>query len=158
MTVDCGITAVEQVAAARAGGLDVVITDHHAPRSDGELPDCPIVHPALCRYPTPDLCGTAVAHKLAEALGAPTAAEDLELVALATVADLMPLRGENRRIVREGLMQMAGHQARGPARADARVAHRPERASTPPASPSGSRRGSTPPGACAAPTPGSSCC
>ncbi|MDE3134168.1 MAG: single-stranded-DNA-specific exonuclease RecJ [Acidobacteriota bacterium] len=108
ITVDCGITAVEQVAAARAAGMDVVITDHHAPRSDGELPDCQIVHPAICRYPTAELCGTAVAHKLAEALGAPTAAEDLELVALATVADLMPLRGENRRIVREGLIQMAG--------------------------------------------------
>jgi single-stranded-DNA-specific exonuclease len=107
ITVDCGITAVEQVQAARAAGLDVVITDHHSPRSDGELPDCPIVHPAICRYPTADLCGAAVSHKLAEALGAPTAAEDLELVALATVADLMPLRGENRRIVREGLIQMA---------------------------------------------------
>jgi single-stranded-DNA-specific exonuclease len=113
VTVDCGITAVEQVAAAHAGGLDVVITDHHAPRSDGELPDCPIVHPAICRYPTPDLCGTAVAHKLAEALGAATAAEDLELVALATVADLMPLRGENRRIVRDGLVQMAGTRREG---------------------------------------------
>jgi len=113
VTVDCGITAVEQVAAARAGGLDVVVTDHHAPRSDGELPGCPIVHPALCRYPTADLCGTAVAHKLAEALGAQTAAEDIELVALATVADLMPLRGENRRIVREGLVQMAGTRREG---------------------------------------------
>jgi single-stranded-DNA-specific exonuclease len=113
ITVDCGITAVEQVVAARAGGLDVVITDHHAPRSDGELPECPIVHPAICRYPTAELCGTAVAHKLAEALGAPTAAEDLELVALATVADLMPLRGENRRIVREGLVQMAGTRRSG---------------------------------------------
>jgi single-stranded-DNA-specific exonuclease len=113
ITVDCGITAIEQVAAARAAGMDVVITDHHAPRSDGELPSCPIVHPALCHYPTAELCGTAVAHKLAEALGAPTVAEDLELVALATVADLMPLRGENRRIVREGLLQMAGTRRPG---------------------------------------------
>ncbi len=113
VTVDCGITAVEQVEAARAGGLDVVITDHHSPRADGELPDCPIVHPGICRYPTSELCGTAVAHKLAEALGAATAAEDLELVALATVADLMPLHGENRRIVREGLTQMAGTQRPG---------------------------------------------
>ena len=113
VTVDCGVTAVEQVRAAHAAGLDVVITDHHSPRADGELPDCPIVHPALCRYPTSELCGTAVAHKLAEALGAATAADDLELVALATVADLMPLRGENRRIVREGLVQMAGTERAG---------------------------------------------
>src|ERR1700760_4211631 len=55
ITVDCGITAVEQVAIAHAGGLDVLITDHHAPRSDGELPDCPIVHPSLCRYPISEL-------------------------------------------------------------------------------------------------------
>jgi single-stranded-DNA-specific exonuclease len=103
LTVDCGITAVAEVAAARALGVDVVISDHHAPRADGELPDCPIVHPAVCGYPCPYLCGTGVAAKLAQALGAGTVAEDLELVALATVADLVPLLGENRRLVREGL-------------------------------------------------------
>ena len=113
ITVDCGITAVEEVAAARRAGLDVVVTDHHAPRADGELPDCPIVHPAVCGYPCPDLCGTAVAHKLAEALGAATAADDLELVALATVADLVPLRGENRRLVREGLARAGEHRTPG---------------------------------------------
>jgi single-stranded-DNA-specific exonuclease len=113
VTVDCGITAVEQVAQAIAGGLEVVITDHHSPRSDGLLPECPLVHPALGAYPFPELCGTAVAHKLSEALGAPTVDDDLELVALATVADLMPLRGENRRIVRDGLIQMAGTRRPG---------------------------------------------
>jgi single-stranded-DNA-specific exonuclease len=107
VTVDCGITAVEEVARAGATGIDVVITDHHAPRADGALPECPIVHPAVCGYPCPELCGTAVAFKLAQALGAPTAAEDVELVALATVADLVPLRGENRRLVREGLRALA---------------------------------------------------
>jgi single-stranded-DNA-specific exonuclease len=107
ITVDCGITAVAEVAAARAAGIAVVVTDHHAPRADGALPDCLIVHPALSGYPCPDLCGAAVAHKLAQALSAPTASEDLELVALATVADLVPLRGENRRLVREGLSAMA---------------------------------------------------
>ena len=54
VTVDCGITAVDEVAAARAAGVDVVVCDHHAPRADGALPDCPIVHPALCRLPVPD--------------------------------------------------------------------------------------------------------
>jgi single-stranded-DNA-specific exonuclease len=105
--VDCGITAVEEVAAARAAGVDVVVTDHHAPRADGALPDCPIVHPAVCSYPCADLCGTAVAYKLAQALGARSADEDVELVALATVADLVPLAGENRRLVREGLAALA---------------------------------------------------
>jgi len=108
ITVDCGITAVDEVAAARASGIEVVVTDHHSPRRDGVLPACEIIHPAIGGYPQPDLCGTAVAHKLAEALGAPTAEEDLELVALATVADLMPLHGENRRLVHDGLAQLAG--------------------------------------------------
>jgi single-stranded-DNA-specific exonuclease len=108
LTVDCGITAVDEVAAARAAGLDVVISDHHAPRVDGVLPNCPIVHPAVCGYPCPDLCGTAVAFKLAQALDASTANDDLELVALATVADLVPLLGENRRLVRAGLHALAG--------------------------------------------------
>jgi single-stranded-DNA-specific exonuclease len=107
ITVDCGITAVEEVAAARAAGIDVVVSDHHAPRADGVLPDCPIVHPALSQYPCPTLCGTAVAYKLAAALGAATAEDDLDLVALATVADLVPLTGENRRLVREGLAALA---------------------------------------------------
>ena len=106
VTVDCAITAVEEVRAARAAGVEVVVCDHHAPRADGRLPDCPIIHPALCGYPCPDLCGAGVAYKLAQALGAPTEA-DLELVALATVADLVPLRGENRRLVREGLRALS---------------------------------------------------
>jgi single-stranded-DNA-specific exonuclease len=107
LTVDCAITAVEEVAAARAAGVDVVVTDHHAPRADGRLPDCPIVHPGVCDYPCPDLCGTGVAYKLAQALGAPTADEDVELVALATVADLVALQGENRQLVRAGLAALA---------------------------------------------------
>ncbi len=107
LTVDCAITAVDEVVQARARGLEVVVTDHHAPRPDGRLPDCPVVHPAVCDYPCPDLCGTAVAYKLALALRAPSAPDDLELVALATVADLVALRGENRRLVRDGLRALA---------------------------------------------------
>ncbi len=108
ITADCAITAVEEVLAANALGMEVLVTDHHHPRPSGELPNCPIVHPAVCDYPFPGLCGTAVAYKLAQALAAPTVDEDIELVALATVADLMPLRGENRRLVRQGLAAMAG--------------------------------------------------
>jgi single-stranded-DNA-specific exonuclease len=110
VTVDCGITAVEQVAAARAAGLDVVITDHHRPGE--ELPDCTVVHPALGDYGCPELCASGVVLKLSEALFAAAgrdpaeAAEDVELAALATVCDLVPLRGENRRIVREGLVAL----------------------------------------------------
>ena len=65
ITVDCGITAVDEIAAAVDAGLDVVVTDHHSPRADGALPACPIVHPAVCGYPCAELCGTGVAYKLA---------------------------------------------------------------------------------------------
>src|SRR5579884_1076899 len=78
ITVDCGITAVEEVAAARTAGIEVIVTDHHAPRADGRLPECLLVHPAVCGYPFVHLCGTGVAHKLAEALGAASAERDLE--------------------------------------------------------------------------------
>jgi single-stranded-DNA-specific exonuclease len=111
VTVDCGITAVEQVAAAKAAGLEVLVTDHHRPGDD--LPDCVVAHPALGAYGCPELCASGVVLKLCEALhaasgGDPRAAEeDLDLAALATVCDLVPLRGENRRIVREGLVALS---------------------------------------------------
>src|SRR5439155_24022179 len=69
LTVDCGITAVEEVAAARDLGLEIVVTDHHRP---GEaFPDCPVVAPLKGDYPFKGLCGTAVVWKLAEALLGP---------------------------------------------------------------------------------------
>src|SRR5918912_2905153 len=97
LTVDCGITAVSEVAAARARGLEVIVTDHHRPGD--ALPDCPIVATRPSDYPFPDLCGTGVVLKLAEALlgpGHPALAEHLDLVALATIADVVPLVDENR--------------------------------------------------------------
>jgi len=113
VTVDCAITAVDEVAAARGAGLDVVVTDHHAPRADGSLPAAPLVHPGVCGYPCPQLCAAGVAHVLAAALleaagEDPARAEtDLDLVALATVADCVPLVDENRRLVRQGLRALA---------------------------------------------------
>ena len=112
------MTAVEEVAAARALGMDVVVTDHHSPRADGALPDAPLVHPRLNGYPCPDLCAAGVAYKLAGALLAAAgedpalADEDLDLVALATVADVVPLLGENRRLVRAGLRAARRARAR----------------------------------------------
>ena len=64
VTVDCGITAVAEVAAARAAGMDVVVTDHHRPGA--ELPGLPVVHPGLGDYPCPELCAAGVALKLSE--------------------------------------------------------------------------------------------
>jgi single-stranded-DNA-specific exonuclease len=105
LTVDCGITAVEEVAGAKAAGLDVVVTDHHRP---GEtLPDCPIVATRPSDYPFPELCGTGVVYKLAQALGAEGLDRRLDLVALATVADVVPLLDENRGLVGAGLKRLA---------------------------------------------------
>jgi single-stranded-DNA-specific exonuclease len=114
ITADCGITAVEEVAAARALGIDVVVSDHHTPRADGILPDAPIVHPALGGYPCAELCAAAVAHKLAQAVlqaagrDARELDEDLDLLALATIADVVPLVGENRALARRGLRALSG--------------------------------------------------
>jgi single-stranded-DNA-specific exonuclease len=112
VTADCGIGAVEQVAVARELGMDVLVTDHHRPGD--ELPACEIVHPALCGYPCADLCATAVVYKLCQALyrcAGRDVAEleaELDLVALATIADVVPLVGENRALVRKGLRVLAG--------------------------------------------------
>jgi single-stranded-DNA-specific exonuclease len=104
LTVDCGITCAGQVELARELGVEVIVTDHHQPKD--ELPDCPILHPEISGYPFKSLCGTAVAWKLASALRAEEADEDLDLVALATVADVVPLVGENRALVRRGLAEI----------------------------------------------------
>ncbi len=101
ITADCGITCRDEVALARGHGIEVVVTDHHQP--SGELPNCPIVHPEVSGYPCPDLCATGVAYKISQALRGAEADVDLDLVALATVADMVPLRGENRTLVRQGL-------------------------------------------------------
>jgi single-stranded-DNA-specific exonuclease len=122
ITADCAVAAVDEVAQAQSLGMEVVVTDHHSPRADGSLPNAPIVHPAVCGYPCPHLCATAVAHKLAQAVveaaaGRADAArverawkileQDLDLVALATIADLVPLTGENRTLARRGLRALA---------------------------------------------------
>ena len=107
ITVDCGIASVEDVALAKSIGMEVIVTDHHRPGN--ALPDCAVLHPAVSGYPFEELCGAAVASKFASALrreaGLDSALDedDLDLVALATVADVMPLVGENRRLVKEGL-------------------------------------------------------
>jgi single-stranded-DNA-specific exonuclease len=108
LTVDCGITAVAEVARARELGVDVVVTDHHRPGED--LPDCPIVATRPSDYPFPDLAGTGVAYKLGEALlgsDHPALTRLLDLVALATIADVVPLVDENRALAAAGLRALA---------------------------------------------------
>ena len=108
ITVDCGITAVEEVAEAKALGLEVIVTDHHRPGA--RLPDCPIVATRPSDYPFPELCGTGVVHKLAQALLGPdhdVVRRHLDLVALATIADVVPLVDENRSLAIAGLRALA---------------------------------------------------
>jgi single-stranded-DNA-specific exonuclease len=114
LTVDCGITAVAEVARARSRGLQVVVTDHHQPGD--ELPDCPLVATRPSDYPFPELCGTGVVYKLGQALlGADSELlrRQLDLVALATIADVVPLAGENRSLAIVGLRTLARTQKPG---------------------------------------------
>ena len=106
ITVDCGISNAAEVALAKELGLTVIVTDHHQPPEI--LPEADVVmDPLLGDYPCPYLCGAGVALKICQALqGMPGVEKRLDLAALATVADIVPLKGENRIIVREGLRRM----------------------------------------------------
>jgi single-stranded-DNA-specific exonuclease len=108
LTVDCGITAVDEIAEAGGRGLEVVVTDHHRPGDT--LPDCPVVATRPSSYPFPELCGTGVVYKLGEALLGtehPSLRRNLDLVALATIADVVPLVDENRALASAGLRALA---------------------------------------------------
>jgi single-stranded-DNA-specific exonuclease len=114
LTVDCGITAVQEVADARARGLEVIVTDHHRPGD--ALPDCPIVATRPSDYPFPELCGTGVVYKLGQALfgvDSDIPKRHLDLVALATIADVVPLVDENRTMAIAGLRALARTQKPG---------------------------------------------
>jgi single-stranded-DNA-specific exonuclease len=114
ITCDCGITAVDAVAAARAAGMEVIVTDHHIP-GDALPPASAVLDPRRTDCPSEDkdLCGTGVAFKLAQALVRALGLSEnlplhfLDYVALATVADVVPLTGENRILVRHGLKMLA---------------------------------------------------
>ena len=118
ITVDCGIRSPDEVAYAHSQGVDMIITDHHSLAHDGgeaELPEAvAVINPKRpdSRYPFHDLAGVGVAYRLVEALfaalgpGAPAAEDYLDLVALGTIADVVPLLGENRLLVRWGLQRM----------------------------------------------------
>ncbi len=120
ITVDCGVRSLDEIAFGKQIGLDMIVTDHHAPGQ--EMPTAfTVINPKQpqCKYPSKDLSGAGIAFKLAQALlraetSVPLAknrtpvAEDAlyDLVALGTVADLVPLTGENRAFVKRGLEQL----------------------------------------------------
>ncbi|MDR2162502.1 MAG: single-stranded-DNA-specific exonuclease RecJ [Clostridiales Family XIII bacterium] len=114
ITVDCGIVSAREVDAAMSAGMAVVITDHHEP-DPAAVPACPVIDPKIpgSAYPFAGLCGCGVAFKLAQAMRTRYYPDDedvravlystLDLVAVATVADMMPLVDENRTLVKYGL-------------------------------------------------------
>ena len=106
ITVDCGISNRAEVALAKSLGLTVIVTDHH--QLPEELPAADaVLNPLLGNYPCPYLCGAGVALKLCQALQGNAGLEKrLDLAAIATVADVVPLLEENRVIVREGLKRI----------------------------------------------------
>lgn len=110
VTVDCGVSAVDEARKAKELGLDLIITDHHEPPA--ELPEAvAVMDPKIpgCPYPFKDLAGVGMAYRLACALAGPLGISreallaELDLVALGTVADIVPLVGENRVLVKYGL-------------------------------------------------------
>lgn len=120
LTVDCGITAVDEIALARRLGIDVIITDHHQPPE--VLPEAWALlnpHQPACTYPNKGLCGVGVVFKLLTALRAalrqadllrdrlPNLKRHLDLVTLGTIADVTPLQGENRILVHYGLQELS---------------------------------------------------
>ncbi|MGQ0714350.1 MAG: single-stranded-DNA-specific exonuclease RecJ [Gemmatimonadaceae bacterium] len=113
VTCDCGTSAHEAVAAACKAGIDVIVSDHHLP--GGPLPEClAVINPKQpgCEYPDKDLAAAGIAFKIALGLVRRFGADEnpvlymLDLVAMATIADIAPLRGENRIFARYGLRMM----------------------------------------------------
>lgn len=107
ITVDCGVTAVEEVEYLKDQGIDVIITDHHEPGD--ELPKCIVLDPKVEKKGFYEYCGAGVIFKVIQALfGIKEAEKYLDLAAVATIADVVPLLSDNRIITKKGLEQING--------------------------------------------------
>lgn len=103
ITVDCGVTSKNEVEYIKSRGVDIVVTDHHEP-IDGLLPDCVVVDAKLNKVGFSDYCGAGIAMKLVEAIaGRDEALKYVDYAAIGTIADIVPLLGENRVIAKLGL-------------------------------------------------------
>ncbi|CDF58330.1 single-stranded-DNA-specific exonuclease RecJ [Thermobrachium celere] len=117
ITVDCGITAIEEVEYAKSIGMDIIITDHHECKE--QIPNTIVINPKRydCTYPNKNLAGCGVAFKLVQALWMKynlSGFEDfLDLCAIGTVADIVELTGENRIIVSEGIKKIQKSEKSG---------------------------------------------
>ena len=110
ITVDCGTNSLQEVIAASRAGIDTIITDHHEVDPVVLPPAAAVInsHQPGCTYPCRDLSGVGIAFKLAQALrGLENVEKHLDLVALGTIADVIPLKGENRILVKHGLRRLA---------------------------------------------------
>ena len=103
ITLDCGISDNENIFYAQEKGVEVIVVDHH--ENDGELPDCDFLDLKVEQgdYPFKSLCGCGITWKLAQVVLDDELYDLLDIVAMATIADVVPLKGENRLIVKEGL-------------------------------------------------------
>jgi single-stranded-DNA-specific exonuclease len=115
ITVDCGVTAFEEIRRARELGLDVIVMDHHRIHN-GELPPADVILNPLqpgCPYPFKELCAAGLAFRLSQVLLAEGALRFADLAALATVGDVAPLVEDNRILVREGLRRLSERKNKG---------------------------------------------
>ncbi|MFA4993454.1 MAG: single-stranded-DNA-specific exonuclease RecJ [Candidatus Omnitrophota bacterium] len=115
VTADCGTANHKEVEGLRQANIDVIITDHHEPQGAGLPAASSLINPKLkdSGYPFRDLAGVGVAYKFCQAISGSSLTEDLDLVTLGTVADSVPLNGENRAIVKEGLLRLPDTKREG---------------------------------------------
>lgn len=108
ITVDCGTSSHKEIEELVKNNIDVIITDHHEPALTELPPASSIINPKVkdSGYQYKDLAGVGVAYKLCQAITGSTLSEELDLVSLGTIADVVPLTGENRIIVKEGLSRL----------------------------------------------------
>ncbi|MFA6600322.1 MAG: single-stranded-DNA-specific exonuclease RecJ [Candidatus Omnitrophota bacterium] len=115
ITIDCGITAADEIRSARDAGMDVLVIDHHR-IAEGHLPPASVILNPLqsdCPYPHKDYCAAGLVFRFSQALLGERALESLDLAALATVGDVAPLVEENRILVKEGLKLLSERKNTG---------------------------------------------
>jgi len=115
VTVDCGTANHKEVEGLRQANIDVIVTDHHEPQGAGLPAASSLINPKLkdSGYPFRDLAGVGVAYKFCQAISGSLLSEELDLVTLGTVADSVPLNGENRIIAKEGLSRLPDTKREG---------------------------------------------
>jgi len=115
ITADCGTANHKEVEGLRQANIDVIVTDHHEPHGIGLPAASSLINPKLkdSGYPFRDLAGVGVAYKFCQAITGSLLSEDLDLVTLGTIADSVPLNGENRIIAKEGLLRLPNTKREG---------------------------------------------